>query len=395
MKIAVVTGDDVAGDGPAQLCSALATRGHDVTCHARQQRRPRAQRSAEPNFRVVATRVGPPPGGTAADVLPFVGDWAAILQRRWSHDRPDIVHAHGWLGGLAAQLAARRQSWPTVQTFQCLAAARTSSADRSDDSARQRIEPLLARHADWVTVESTADLEALTRSLHSRSRMSVISGGVDGDRYTPVGRADDHSAAVPGLLRVLCIAQNPLWVNGIDTVIAALSRVASTELVIAESGPDSCRDDRARAKLERFGAKLGVDQRIRFLGAVTDDDMPALLRSCDVLLCTPQRPPTAASVLQAMASGLAIVGPAIGVLDDLVVHDVTGLLAAGDDPRDLASALRILAAERFRCSGMGATGRNRALSRYTWDRIALDSLAIYEKLSSERVVGEAMEEVTR
>lgn len=391
MKIAVVTGDDVSGDGPAQLSSALVARGHDVTCHVRQQRRLRAEQSVEANFRVVATRVGPPPGETDADILPFVGEWAATLQRQWSHDRPDIVHAHGWLGGLAAQLAARQQNWPTVQAFQTLAALATSPADRRENSARQRIEPLLARHADWVTVESTAELEALTRLLHSRARMLVISGGVDGDRYTPVGRADDRN----GLLRALCVAQNPLWINGIDTVIAALPRVAAAELVIAETGPSSGRDDRARANFQRLGAKLGVAQRIRFLGTVPADDMPALLRSTDVLLCTPHRPPTAATVLQAMASGLAVVGPAAGVLDDLVVHDVTGLLLATDDPRELASALRSFAVERFRCNGMGAAGRNRALSRYSWDRIALDSLAIYEKLNSERVVGEAMEEVTR
>lgn len=391
MKIAVVTGDDVADDGPAQLCSALTTRGHDVTCHVRQQRRARVERPATADFRVVATRVGPPPGGTAADVLPFVGDWAATLQRRWTVDRPDIVHAYGWLGGLAAQLAARRQNWPTIQTFQSLAALSKSSADRSDDSARERIEPLLARHADWVTVESTAELEALTRLLHSRARMSVISGGVDGDRYTPVGPANDRD----GLLRALCLASKPLSTNGFDMAIATLPRAAATELVIAETAPNSGRDDRARAKLERLAAKFGVNQRVRFLGTVSDDDMPGLMRSADVLLCLPQQPARATRVLQAMASGLAVVGPPTGVLNDLVVNDVTGLLLSADDPRELASVLRHLAGERFRCNGMGAAGRNRALSRYTWDRIALDSLAIYEKLNAERLAGEAMEEVTR
>lgn len=390
MKIAVVTGDDVADDGPAQLCSALTTRGHDVTCHVRQQRRARVERSATADFRIVATRVGPP-GGTAADVLPFVGDWAATLQRRWTLDRPDVVHAYGWLGGLAAQLAARRQNWPTIQTFQSLAALSKSSADRSDDSARERIEPLLARHADWVTVESTAELEALSRLLHSRARMSVISGGVDGDRYTPVGPADDRD----GLQRALCLAPKPLSTNGFDMAIATLPRAAATELVIAETGPNSGRDDRARAKLERLAAKFGVNQRVRFLGTVSDDDMPGLMRSADVLLCLPQKPARAARVLQAMASGLAVVGPPTGVLNDLVVNDVTGLLLSADDPRELASVLRHLAVERFRCNGMGAAGRNRVLSRYTWDRIALDSLAIYEKLNAERLAGEAMEEVTR
>jgi Glycosyl transferase 4-like domain len=89
-----------------------------------------------------------------------------MLERLWTSDRPDVVHAYGWLGALAAQLAARRRQLPTVQTLLGLAATSHSDADGAaqGESARMRVESLVARSAAWVTGESTADIDALARA---------------------------------------------------------------------------------------------------------------------------------------------------------------------------------------------------------------------------------------
>lgn len=253
----------------------------------------------------------------------------------------------------------------------------------------------MARNAGWVTVESTSELETVARLRHGRERASVLTGGVDVERYTPVGPAFDRS----DVFRILCLAPNPLLRNGFDLVIQALPRVPAAEIVVAETDPTNRRNDEARAKLERLTTELGVADRVRFLGPVPGSELPMLLRSIDVLACTPRQAPRATAALQAMASGVAVVGVPVGVLNDVVITDVTGHLLSDDNPKELAAALRMLAAERFRCEGMGAAGRNRAMSRYTWNRIALDSLAIYGRLSAGRLPSgrqaKAMEEVTR
>ncbi|OBA62445.1 glycosyl transferase family 1 [Mycobacterium sp. 1100029.7] len=397
MKIAVVIGDDVVGDEPVQLCSALAARGHDVIFYVRQGGRRRPEHRVDPGYRTVCVCVGPSAARSPATVLPFVGDWAATLQEQWSSAQPDVVHAYGWLGGLAAQLAARQQGRPIVQSFHSLAASAGSpSGDKPVKEVRERIERLLARNASWVTVESTSDLDSLARVVHSRARVSVLTDGVDVEHYSPVGPAFDSGT---NLHRILCMAPNPMSDNGFDTAVKVLPRVRAAELVVAETDSSNRRHDAARAKLKRLASDLGVADRVRFLGAVPGDRLPMLLRSVDVLVCTPRQPPRATATLQAMASGVAVVSLPVGVLTDVVVADVTGLLLSADDAGELAAALRELAAERFRCGGMGAAGRSRAMSRYTWDRIALDALAIYGKLSAERLLptkrGGAMEEFTR
>jgi glycosyltransferase involved in cell wall biosynthesis len=383
VKIAIVAGDDLLGDDAEQLCAALAARGHDATVYLRQHNR-KDRRRAEVNgdHRVVSTRVGPRSVASAPEVLPYVGDWAATLERVWSSDRPDVVHAYGWLGGLAAQLAARRQRIPTVQTFQGLAATSRWRSGGSQESERERIEPLLARAATWVTGECTTDVDVLARLRRGRTAVSSLGSGVDVDRYNPVGPA----AARNSLHRVLCLAPNPLWSNGFDIAIRALPRVMGTELVIAETAVGDRRHDEARAQLECLAAELKVADRVRFAGTVGGDDLPMLMRSADVLACTPRRPPRATSVLQAMASGVAVVTLPVGVLADAVVDAVTGLVLSQQSPAAVAAALRNLLAQSFQCQSMGAAGRSRAVSRFTWDRVALDSLNIYRQLELQRRV---------
>jgi len=380
LKIAIVSGDDQVGDDPGQICAALAARGHDATAYLR--RRAGQNAGAVDDHRIVPVAVGPRGPAPAPRVLPYVGDWAAALQRAWSSDQPDVVHAYGWLGGLAAQLAARRQRIPTVQTFQGVAAARRPRSDGSHhESERERVEPLLARSATWVTGESGADVDALARLRRSRARMSVLVSGVDVERFAPVGPAAPRGE----LNRVLCLAPNPLWGNGFDRVVRALPRLAGTELVLAETAPDDAGHDAARAQLEELAAELGVADRVRFAGTVPDGELPQLIRSANVVACTPREPPRPTPVLQAMACGVAVVALPVGGLTEAIVDNVTGLVLSLQRPGELTAALRALLAQSFQCESMGSAGRSRALSRFTWDRVALDALNIYRQIGSERL----------
>ncbi|OBA80181.1 glycosyl transferase family 1 [Mycobacterium sp. 1164966.3] len=386
MKISIVSGDDLVGEDFGNFFAALAAQGQDITAYLRQPGRRRIRKSAKHDYRVIPLSVGPETACAERELLPYVGDWAATLERTWSANQPDVVHAFGWLGGLAAQLAARRRGLPVVQTFRGLAStSRTSGSDSpdwpDDDTERERIEPLLARNAAWVTGESNADVAALAKLRHSRARLSVLVEGVDVDRYSPVG------AALPrgDLHRVLNVAPNPLPCNGFDIAIRALSRIPATELVVAETDATCDRHDQARTDLEQLAARLGVADRVHFEGAVTGDQLPKLLRSADVLACTPRVPARATTVLQAMASGLAVVALPVGALSDIVVHGVTGLVLSAQRPAELVGALRSLPTQQFQCQSMGAAGRNRASSRFAWDRMALESLTIYRRLTSPYV----------
>jgi glycosyltransferase involved in cell wall biosynthesis len=169
--------------------------------------------------------------------------------------------------------------------------------------------------------------------------------------------------------------------NGFDIMIKVMPKVPDTELVVAETDVTDRNHNKARNGLKRLAAELGVADRVRFVGSVAGDELPMMVRSADVVACTPRQPPRATSVLAAMASGVAVVALPVGILIDVVIDSVTGLMP--DNPNELAAALRSLLAQQFQCQSMGSAGRSRALSRFTWDRIALDALNIYRQLSSQ------------
>ncbi len=376
MKIAIVGGDDLVDDDPRQLSTALAARGHEVTMCVRRRGRRSATANTE-GYRTLAVSAGPRTVASPSEVLPYAGDWSAALEREWSSEQPDVVHAYGWLGGLAAQLAARRRQIPTVQSFPGLAATSGGRGGAQDGSERNRVEPLLARSATWVTGESGADVDALARLRRSRARVSALTGGVDVERYSPIGPALTRT----DLHRVVCVAPDPLPCHGFDIAIAALSKVPGTELILAEADASNPDHDQARAQLHHLATKLGVADRVRLAGTVPGGELPMLIRSADVVACTPRRPPRATSALQAMASGVAVVALPVGVLNDAVIDNVTGLMLSRETPAALAAALRSLLAQSFQCESMGAAGRSHALSRFAWDRIALDACNIYRQVT--------------
>ncbi|WP_240355902.1 glycosyltransferase [Mycobacterium bourgelatii] len=352
------------------MSAALASLGHDVTAYERRGDHNRKSAAAA-GHRTVSTPVGPRERGEPRELLPYVGEWADELAQRWSSKPPDVVNAHGWLGGLAAQLAARRPGLPTVQSFYGVSASPTSV----EDTERARLEPVLARNATWVTGGSGDDVDGLAKMRRSRAKLSILSTGVDVERFAPVG----PELPPVDLHRILCLAPNPDPCNGFDRVIRLMPRLSDAELVIVETGPTDQRFDRERAALQKLAADLAVGHRIHFAGNVTGDDLPTLVRSADVVVCPPRHSPRATAALQAMASAVVVVAVDTGALTDTVIHGVTGLLVAPDQPGELVSALKTILAERFQRQSMGASGRSRATSRFTWDRIALDATNIYQQ----------------
>lgn len=96
--------------------------------------------------------------------------------------------------------------------------------------------------------------------------------------------------------------------DGVDDLITALAAVSCTELVVA-GGRDKSElpGDADFQRLRELADRHGVADRVSFLGRVPHSDMPALIRSADVVAC-PQSGATSGVVsLEAMACGVPVV----------------------------------------------------------------------------------------
>lgn len=391
MKIAMVSehasplvalGEEDAGGQNvyvAELSTALVRRGQQVVVHTRRDDQELPDRVAVPaGFEVDHVSAGPPEHVPKDDLLPYMGDFTRDLARKWAEDPPDLVHAHFWMSGLAALMAARELEIPVVQTFHALGVVKRRHQGSADTSPadRVRMERLIGRQANAVAATCSDEVFELVRMGVPRSRISVVPCGVDAGQFCPEGPVWPRS---PGLGRIVSLGRL-VPRKGIDTAIEALAALPDTELLIAGGPPAGQLDsDTEVRRLRRLAARLGVADRVRLLGQVWREDVPGLLRSADAVVTTPWYEPFGMVSLEAMACGVPVVAAAVGGLTDTVVDGVTGRLVPPRRPDALARALRPLLADTALRAGYGAAGVDRALCRYTWERVGADTLRIYQR----------------
>lgn len=313
---------------------------------------------------------------SSGESLSDVGAFSGPLHDRWLSDPPDVVHAMHWTCGLAALAASRGLGIPVVQTFPSLGIAeRRHHRDLSAPAAeRMRLESAIGRTADAVVASNSGDASDLARLGVPRGHIRVIPCGVDTGRFVPEGPACERSDR-PRLVTVAELSQ----VHALGTLLHALVKVPDAELIVVGGPPRAeLADDDAYRSLLRLAGSLGVAERVQFIGRVGEDDLPPLLRSADLFVNTAEYEPTGMTSLDAMACGTPVVASGAGAPADAVVDGTTGLLVPPGRPELLAHRIRQLLARPMLLEAYGVAAADRVRSRYSWDRIARETLAAYE-----------------
>lgn len=378
MKVAMVS---AAGQSVhvAELSAAVVRRGHEVTVYTRRDDPDLPERVlTEQGYTVVHVPAGPFERLPKDDLLQHMSAFAGHLDDQWAAESPDVVHAHYWTSGIAAQLAARAHRIPTVQTFHALGVVKRRHQSEPETSlgARLKLEKLVAHHATWVAATCTDEVFELVRLGRNRTRISVVPCGVDLAKFSTEGPIAPRGQR-PRILAVGKMVPR----NGFDTMIEALPAIPFAEFVIVGGPPPERLDEDPEVRrLQAVAAALGVADRVVFTGAMARCDMPAMLRSADVVTCTPWYEPFGIVPLQAMACGVPVVASAVGGMVDTVVHDVTGRLVTPRQPRECVEAVMAILRDSFLRRSLGLAGRDRACARYSWDRVAADTERVFERL---------------
>jgi D-inositol-3-phosphate glycosyltransferase len=358
------------------LARALSRLGHRVTIYARKDsgELPGSAILA-PGVTVEHLAAGPPAPLADGKLTAHLAEFSGHLAQRWRRNRPDIAHAHSWTSGLAALAAARDIGVPVAQTFGSLAAAeKRHGVPGRPSTARLRLEPGIAQSADMVLASSAAELADLARLGVGRHRARVVPCGVDTQLFTPEGPA----AARNGHRRLLA-GQTLTAARGLEIAVRALAEIPDAELVITGGpGRGKMSDDSAYRDLARIARSLRVSDRLMFTGAVAGGELPALLRSADLLVSTAPFEPVGMVSIQAMACGTPVVAATVGAETDSVIDSTTGLLLPPGQPIQLGRRIRRLLGNSMQLEAYGIAAADRAKSRYSWERIARETLAAYE-----------------
>jgi D-inositol-3-phosphate glycosyltransferase len=387
------SGPDRDDIGLSELTRQLAGKGHQVTVYTQKNLADvPGQAELHTGVRVEQIDAGPvaetatEPGD--ADLLERVPAFSGPLRSLWESDRPDVVHALAWTSGLAALAAARDLGIPVVQEFSSLSVAeRRAAAGFRDEpgavkadgasAARIRLEPAIGRSANAVVATNSAEVSDLASLGVHRSSIRIVPWGVDTELFNPEGPVAKRNGR-PRLLTATDLTQR----KPLETLLRALTKVPDAELLVV-GGPaeaDLSKDDNY-VKLAKFAATLGIADRVIFTGKVEYADMPPLLRSADLVISTCQYEPSGTTSLQAMACGTPVIAPPVGGHMDAVVDGTTGIIIPPDRPALMAQRIRQLLAHPMLIEAYGVAAVDRVRSRYSWARIAGETLAVYDRVT--------------
>ncbi|MFQ5845266.1 MAG: glycosyltransferase family 4 protein, partial [Planctomycetota bacterium] len=186
------------------------------------------------------------------------------------------------------------------------------------------------------------------------SRVVRVYHGVDLERFSPA--PPERAAPRPGrLVSVTRLKEK----KGFPYLLEALARLKARGLdVTLEIYGDGDRREAIEARV----AQLGLQDRVRLMGAVPHDRIPGVLAGTglfvlpSVVLPDQDRDGIPNSILEALASGVPVVSTSISGIPEAVRHEQTGLLVPERDAAALAEAIERLMSDgrlRARCARQG------------------------------------------
>jgi glycosyltransferase involved in cell wall biosynthesis len=298
-----------------------------------------------------------------------LGALGLLQKRAHPHVVPVVVKFHGNMLGLVKASLRRARSGRSLYG----AAREGKHAFRiAAGWLLTRGEPYLVRSCEAI-VPSQQQLDDTVRShLLRRAHVHVVPNGIDATAFAPRPRGDVRAA--------LGLPPSPLLVavgrlnreKGFGVALDALADLPGALLAIVGEGEE-------RRRLEQQVDRLGLVDRVRFVGACPPDEVAAYLAAADVFLFPTERDEAAPVVLlEAMASGTPVVASELGGIPEVVGESgVAGMLVRPGDSAALGRATRKLLDDAALRERMAAAARERVLAEYTIEHMVRGTVDVY------------------
>jgi glycosyltransferase involved in cell wall biosynthesis len=291
--------------------------------------------------------------------------------RFFRREKFDLVHAHTPIGALIARAAAAMSRVPLV-AYTAHGFYFHERMRRLPYAALASMEWIAGRFTDVLFTQAEEDAATARRLRLCRGgRIIAIGNGSDPQRFRPAAAADERMALRKSLatdadrIVIICVARL-VAEKGIPELFEAM-RGVDAELWLVGDRLASDHAGGVDDALARVAADPILSCRIKLLGYRSD--VPELLRAADVFVLPSHREGMPRSIIEAMLTGLPVVGTDIRGSREEIVEGVTGFLVPVGSSRDLGERFVRLAADPWLRDRMGRAGLARAREFYVEERV--------------------------
>jgi UDP-glucose:(heptosyl)LPS alpha-1,3-glucosyltransferase len=239
------------------------------------------------------------------------------------------------------------------------------------------------------------------RYPESVSRIAILPPTITEERHKPSARTAALRRQMAARLGIGEDSRTWLWlglqphIKGLDRAIEALALAPGATLLVGGVAPD----DRKLAAIRRRAARLGVSDRLRWLGYLSGDDVPAHFAAADVLVHPARVDVTGAVILEALVNGLPVVATDIcGFAQHIELSGAGEVLASPFAAKDLAAALTRVCGPQNAAMSSNAIAYGAAPELYSGLSVACDLIEAADwprqiTMAADRAATEAAEVV--
>ena len=227
---------------------------------------------------------------------------------------------------------------------------------------------LMFRKADIVQAISQF-LATFGRDMGHKNQIEVIPNGVDislfSKVFTPAEKAEMEKMLGKKDGDIFLVTASRLArKNAVDDIISALKNLPENiSLIVIGKGEEGPR-------LQKQVEKLGLENRVKFLGFIDQKEMPKYFSVCDIFIRPSRSEGFGNSFIEAMAARLPVIATPVGGIPDFIDDKQTGIFCAPDNPKSIALSVRMLVENPKLRDYIIQNAFTRVSENYSWDLVA-------------------------
>jgi D-inositol-3-phosphate glycosyltransferase len=337
------------------------------------------------HVRVIHIKAGPIARLPKNDLFQHVPEFVRRVQQFAACEGHDyqILHSHYWLSGVAGMQLAEAWDIPHMTMFHTLARLKQQARPEENETAlRIEYEGRIINSVDQIAVATPDERDQIARIYGvSRQRMTVVPCGVDLRHFHPQDRQQARASLGLDGQPTLLFVGRPDPLKGGDLLIQAASLLQQPATVVMVGG--NLEDDPELERLRLAAQAQGLEEAVRFVGAVPQADLPRFYSAADLMVVPSYYESFGLVAVESLACGTPVIATKVGGLQYIVQDGENGFLIPWRCAGLFAEKIDAALGDAALLAELRASARP-SVMRYSWRIVAAQIRQVYDMLTAER-----------